>query len=242
MEKTGKITRREAIEVSCMTLAGMAAVGFGPQELAAQQAQAEEKWPDNLGEREVRKIAPLPLNADGSAPEHSEAEAGEISEPSLWRFNKNQPPQIEYDYRNMKIKVDTRGHAQKYGTLTFADLDRLPRHSGTYLLQCGAPNPRGIAKWTGVRFRDFAEMLGMQPFAHYARFIGADRFWTEESMETLLRPQVMLAWMMNDKPIEPKHGAPLRLIIPFRYGARHVKAVSEMVFSPTGFPLPQMPA
>ena len=234
------MTRREAIEVSCMTLAGMAAVGFGPQ-AARAQAQAQEQWPDNLSERDLRKIAPLPLNADGSAPEHSEAEAGEISEPSLWRFNKNQPPQIDYDYRNLKIKVDTRGHARKMGTLTFADLDPLPRHSGTYLLQCGAPNPRGVAKWTGVRFSDFAEMLGMQPFAHYARFIGADRFWTEESMETLLRPQVMLAWMMNDRPIEPKHGAPLRLIIPFRYGARHVKAISEMVFSPTGFPLPQMP-
>ena len=232
------MTRREAIEVSCMTLAGMAAVGFGPQ---AAKAQAQQEWPDNLSERELRNIAPLPLNADGSAPEHSEAEAGEISEPSLWRFNKNQPPQVDYDYRNMRIKVDTRGHAEKFGTLTFADLDPLPRHSGTYLLQCGAPNPRGIVKWTGVRFSDFAEMLGMQHFSHYARIIGADRFWTEESKETLLHPQVMLAWMMNDQPIEPKHGAPLRLIIPFRYGARHVKAISEMIFSPTGFPLPQMP-
>ena len=187
-------------------------------------------------------IAPLPLNPDGSAPEHPASAAGAISDPSLWRFNNNQPPAIDYNYRNLKIKVDTRGHARKFGTLTFADLDPLPRASGTYLLQCGAPNPRGVVKWTGVRFSDFAEMLGMQHFAHYARFIGADRFWTEESMETLLRPQVMLAWMMNDQPIAPKHGAPLRLIIPFRYGARHVKAISEMVFSPTGFPLPQMPA
>ena len=243
-EIAGKITRREAIEYSCLAAAGLALAGLKPEAARAQgqgQGQGQPSWPDNLSERDLRNIAPLPLNADGLAPEHPESAAGEISDPSLWRFNNNQPPQIDYDYRNLGIKVDTRGHAQKYGTLTFADLDPLPRHSGTYLLQCGAPNPRGIVKWTGVRFSDFAEMLGMQHFAHYARFIGADRFWTEESMETLMRPQVMLAWLMNGQPILPKHGAPLRLIIPFRYGARHVKAISEMVFSPTGFPLPQMP-
>jgi len=33
--------------------------------------------------------------------------------------------------------------------------------SHTFLLQCGAPNPRGVVKWTGVRFGDFADMLGL---------------------------------------------------------------------------------
>ena len=235
-----KMTRREAIGYTCMA-AGMAAAGLTPQAARAQGRGQDQPWPDNLSERELRNIAPLPLNPDGSAPEHPESAAGAITDPSLWRFNNHQPPEIDYDYRNMRIRLDTRGHAERYGTLTFADLEQLPRHSGTYLLQCGAPNPHGIVKWTGVRFSDFAEMLGMQHFAHYVRIVGADRFWTEESKESMMHPQVMLAWLMNDEPIEPKHGAPLRLIIPFRYGARHVKAISEMIFSPTGFPLPQMP-
>jgi len=244
-----KVTRREAIEYSCMTVAGLSLAGLKPEELVAQapappaqgQAQAQQPWPDTLVERQVRNIAPLPLNADGSAPEHAASEAGTISDPSLWRYNNNQPPQIDYDFRNLRIKLDSRGHAKKMGTLTFADLDPLPRRSGTYLLQCGAPNPRGIVKWTGVRFSDFAEMLGLQPFAHYARIIGADRFWMDEEIKTLLHPQVMLVWLMNDQPILPKHGAPLRLIIPFRYGAHHVKAVSEIILTPTGFPLPTLP-
>ena len=237
-----KISRREAINYSCLTVAGLSLTGLKPEELLAQAAaQATEPWPDTLVERPVRNIAPLPLNPDGSAPEHTPDEAGMLSEPSLWRFNKNQPPQIEYDYRKMRIKVDSRGHARRAGTLTFADLDPLPRRSATYLLQCGAPNPRGIVKWTGVRFADFAEMLGMQPFAHYVRIIGADRFWVEEDLKTLMHPQVMLAWMLNDQPIPPKNGAPLRLVIPFRYGARSVKAISEIIITPTGFPLPTLP-
>jgi DMSO/TMAO reductase YedYZ molybdopterin-dependent catalytic subunit len=256
-QKGGKrITRREAIEYSCLAAAGLSVAALKPEQLLAQaptlvaqaqgqapaQAQAQQPWPDTLVERPVRNIAPLPLNADGSAPEHPASAAGAISDPSLWRYNKNEPPQIDYDFRNLRVKLDSRGHAKKMGTLTFADLDPLPRHSGTYLLQCGAPNPRGIVKWTGVRFSDFAEMIGIQPFAHYARILGADRFWMDEEIRTLLHPQVMLVWLMNDQPIAPKHGAPLRLIIPFRYGAHHVKAVSEIILTPTGFPLPSLPA
>ena len=53
-------------------------------------------------------------------------------------------------------------------------------------------------------------------------------------METLRHPQVMLAWLMNDAPIPPRHGAPLRLIVPFRYGNRSIKAITEIVFATPG--------
>ena len=46
----------------------------------------------------------------------------------------------------MAIKVDTRGLATLTGTLRFADLEKLPRVSHIFLLQCGAPNPRGIRR------------------------------------------------------------------------------------------------
>ena len=52
----------------------------------------------------------------------------------------------------------------------------------------------------------------------------------------------MLAWFMNDEPIPPRHGAPLRLIIPFRYGNRSVKAITEMTFSTPGPRMPPLPA
>ena len=84
-------------------------------------------------------------------------------------------------------------------------------------------------------------MLGVQPFTHYCRIIGSDRYWVEEDMNTIMHPQVMLAWLMNDEPLPPEHGAPLRLIIPFRYGARSIKAITEIYLGATGFPLPEFP-
>ncbi len=141
----------------------------------------------------------------------------------------------------MAIKVDTRGLAKLAGTLRYSDLEPLPRATGTYLLQCGAPLPRGIVKWTGVRFADFADMLGLAPGAHYCRFLASDGHYVDEAVGTLRHPQVMLVWMMNDQPLPPDHGAPLRLIIPFRYGQRSIKAITEIMFATPSLPLPAPP-
>lgn len=188
-------------------------------------------------ETNLREVAVLPLKPDDSAVEYTPKDAGTISG-VLWR-TKNQTPAIEFDYRKMKIKVDAGGTAKLSGTLTFSDLEKLPRHSYVVLLQCGAPNPRGIVTWTGVRFADFAQALGMQPFAYYCRFVGSDAYFVEEDMKMLMHPQVVLAWLLNDQPITPEHGVPLRLIIPFRYGARSLKTITEIQFITTSFASPK---
>jgi DMSO/TMAO reductase YedYZ molybdopterin-dependent catalytic subunit len=235
------ITRRDALILSSSTLAGLSLRMVAPEKLVAlAPAQDPQDWPPTLVEEPLREgfPAPLPLNPDGSAPEHPESAAGPIQGPLMWRTADRTTPPGEYDYRNMAIRVDTRGFARLRGTLRFSDLEGLPRVSGTYLLQCGAPQPTGIVKWTGVRFSDFADMLGLIPGAHYARFIAADGAYLDEDVATLRHPQVMLAWMMNDQPIPADHGAPLRLIIPFRYGRRSVKAITEIVFGTPALPAP----
>ena len=230
-----EISRRKSMQMSAAALAGLSlSSALRTSQAAAQSTPA----PQGLAETELRKISPLPLNPDGSAPEHAAGEAGSITG-VLWR-TKNQTPDIDFDYRQMKIKLDARGTAKLSGTLTFPDLEKLPRHSYVTLLQCGAPSPRGIVKWTGVRFSDFAKSVGMQSFANYGRLIGSDGYFIDEDMATLMHPQAMLAWMLNDQPIPPQHGAPLRLVIPFRYGARSLKAITEIQFTATTF-APQKP-
>jgi DMSO/TMAO reductase YedYZ molybdopterin-dependent catalytic subunit len=239
------ISRRDAIRVSGTTLAGLS-VGLGSETLLAQAqapaAAAPAPVPDTLVDTTVRTIAPLPLNPDGSAPEHPASAAGPITEPYMWRYTKAVAPVIEYDYRKLKIKVDARGMAKRTGTLTFADLEPLPRHSMVTLLQCGNVNPHGIVKWTGVRFSDVANLLGIQPFGHYVRLVASDRYYIDEDIDTMRHPQVLLAWMMNDQPLTPQHGAPIRLVVPFRYGARSIKAITDISLGSTGMPTTQLPS
>jgi DMSO/TMAO reductase YedYZ molybdopterin-dependent catalytic subunit len=237
------MTRRDAIRLSGSTVAGISLGALAPA-TAGAQAQNAAPWPDRLVETPLRDGFPaaLPLNADGSAPEHAAGEAGPISDPLMWRTQGRQTPEIEFDYTKMKIKLDPRGLAKLSGTVHFSDLEKLPRVSHVFLLQCGAANPRGVVKWTGVRFSDFADMIGLIPNAHYCRFVASDRMYVDESVQTLRHQQVMLAWLMNDQPIPPKHGAPLRLIVPFRYGNRSIKAITEITFGTPSLPMPPLPA
>ena len=225
------VTRRETMRWSAAAVAGLS-LATRTSEIAAQTPP-----PDRLVGTALRNISPLPLKPDGSAPEYMPQEAGQITG-VLWR-TKNQTPEIEFDYRKMKVRLDARGTAKLSGTLAFDDLEKLPRHSYVTLLQCGAPTPRGVVKWTGVRFSDFAQMVGMQSFASYGRLVGSDAYFIDEDMKTLMHPQVILAWLLNDQPIPPQHGAPLRLIIPFRYGARSIKAIQEIQFTATTFAPPK---
>jgi DMSO/TMAO reductase YedYZ molybdopterin-dependent catalytic subunit len=230
------LSRRETIQISAGAVAAISLAAIRPTPAAAQPAPAAQ--PDSLVDTKLRTIASLPLNPDGSAPEHSEADI-KMLEGVFWKTKGT--PDIEFDYNKMKIKVDARGTANLAGTLRFSDLEKLPRHSQITLLQCGAPKPTGIVKWTGVRFSDFAKMLQAQDFAAYGRFVSSDGYVIDEDIKTLMHPQVMLAWMINDRPIPPEHGAPLRLVVPFRYGARSLKAITEIQLTATSFP-PPLPA
>ncbi|MHB1204208.1 MAG: molybdopterin-dependent oxidoreductase [Rhodospirillaceae bacterium] len=235
------LSRRDALVVSGTTLAAMTLA-------AARSAQAQDKpaeaWPDKLVEKPLREGFPvaLPLNADGSAPEHPESAAGPIVGRLMWKTPDRQPPKAEFDYRKLAIKVDTRGLGKLAGTLHFSDLEKLPQVKHTFLMQCGAAEPHGIVKWGGVRFKDFADMLGLVPGAHYCRLVATDKHYVDEAVDTLRHPQVMLAWMMNDKPLPPEHGAPIRLVVPFRYGNRSIKGITEISFATPGLQMPPLPA
>src|SRR4029077_1118294 len=114
------MTRRNVIGLSG---AAVAALPFALRENLFAQAPAQgaapEPWPDTLVERPLRAgfPAPLPLNADGSAPEHLASEAGPISDPLMWRTPDRSAPPMEYDYQALKVKIDTRGLGTMSGTL-----------------------------------------------------------------------------------------------------------------------------
>src|SRR3989442_12082156 len=81
------ISRREAIRISGSTLAGLSLGVLARENLQAQTPPQQAPWPDQLVDRPLREGFPaaLPLNADGSAPEHPSSEAGLITDPVFWR-------------------------------------------------------------------------------------------------------------------------------------------------------------
>ena len=92
------------------------------------------------------------------------------------------------------------------------------------------PGATGTATWTGVALADVLAIAGPLRDAAHVGLEGADlcpepaeRFGGSIPLEKARRPEVLLAWAMNGKPLAPVHGAPLRVIVPGYIGARSVK-------------------
>ena len=90
----------------------------------------------------------------------------------------------------------------------------------------------GTAVWTGVPLADVLEEAGVRPDTVEIVFTGADhgveKGYEHDYARSLppaeaRRPEVLLAYEMNGRPLEPQHGFPVRLLVPGWYGMAHVK-------------------
>ena len=91
-----------------------------------------------------------------------------------------------------------------------------------------------IQHWGGVRFIDFIEhyTLGNLTSFQYVGMKTPDgKYFVGLDMESAMHPQTILAYEMNGEPLLPEHGAPLRLIIPVKYGIKNLKRIGTIAFS-----------
>jgi sulfite oxidase len=77
----------------------------------------------------------------------------------------------------------------------------------------------------------------MEPEARHVELLGLDEterhghrfvFGGSIPIDKALRPEVLLAYDMNGKPLLPVHGAPLRAVVPGWVGARSVKWLTKI--------------
>jgi hypothetical protein len=91
-----------------------------------------------------------------------------------------------------------------------------------------------IQHWAGVKFVDFITHFNLQEQA-LMQYVGLEtpngKYYVGLDMESALHPQTLLAYEMNDQPLAPEHGAPLRLIVPVKYGIKNLKRIGTITFS-----------
>jgi len=50
-------------------------------------------------------------------------------------------------------------------------------------------------------------------------------------IESMMHPQTLLSWELQDEPLSLEHGAPLRLTTPNKYGIKQLKRVGRIQFT-----------
>ncbi|HXH75949.1 MAG TPA: molybdopterin-dependent oxidoreductase [Bacteriovoracaceae bacterium] len=77
--------------------------------------------------------------------------------------------------------------------------------------------------------------IGKKSDGTYYAYVGFEtpdkKYYVSIDMESMLHDQTLLTYEMNEAPISVKNGAPLRLLIPIKYGIKSLKRVGRIFFS-----------
>jgi DMSO/TMAO reductase YedYZ molybdopterin-dependent catalytic subunit len=93
-----------------------------------------------------------------------------------------------------------------------------------------------ISHWGGVKFSDFIKHYQLDEYTKM-EYVGMETpdklYYVGLDMPSAMHPQTMLAYEVNGKLLPLEHGAPLRLIIPVKYGIKNIKRIGTITFSNT---------
>lgn len=91
-----------------------------------------------------------------------------------------------------------------------------------------------VVHWTGARFADFTKKY-LPPGRPLPRFVSMvtpdEEYYVGLDMKSALHPQTLLAYAMNGSPLSSDHGAPLRLVIPVKYGIKNIKRIGTIEYT-----------
>jgi DMSO/TMAO reductase YedYZ molybdopterin-dependent catalytic subunit len=145
-------------------------------------------------------------------------------------FISNETPMLR-DPAAWRLTVD--GLVEQPLSLTLDDLKRMPRASYTVKHHC-VEGWTAVASWAGVPVSEIVLRARPKPAARYIMFRSFDADYSNGwDMASALHPQTILAYAMNDNPLPPAHGAPLRLYSPTKLGYKMTKYLVSMTFMDT---------
>ena len=137
--------------------------------------------------------------------------------------------------KNYKVKIES---GDLKFEVTLDELKALPKHEIVFEFKC-IEGWSQIQHWGGVRFVDVMNhyKIGQKDVENLYEYVGMetpdDKYYVGVDMSSMVHPQTILAYEMNGKPLLKKHGSPLRLIIPVKYGYKSLKKIGVIKFSDT---------
>ena len=150
-------------------------------------------------------------------------------------------------------RLEITGAVARPRSLSLDQLRSLPARTLAVTIECAGNgrarlSPRPVsqpwlveavstAEWTGASLADVLRSVDVDAEAVDLVFTGADHGRQGDVEQDYARsltpgdaahPGVLLAYEMNGRPLEPQHGAPLRLIVPGWYGMTQVKWLTRI--------------
>lgn len=116
--------------------------------------------------------------------------------------------------------------------ISLADVQSLPRFEEIIDFKC-VEGWSTVTQFAGARLSDFTARYA--PGSEKAAYVGmqcpGNGYYVGVDMPSALHPQTLLAWEMNGAPLSDKHGAPLRLVMPVKYGIKNIKRIGRVEYT-----------
>jgi len=215
-EYLGKKSRR-AFLTAGLTGASATAAYFW---LRSRPQENMTPWPQRrvLGANE--HLAHAYLSDHHLAPTYSASDIGQLKPNGDIGLDED----IDTDTWRLKVEHTSTDPAL---SLTLDDIKSLPRVTQIVRFYC-IEGWSTVVQWTGARVSDFTRKYHPQgqQIPRYVAMETPDRnYYVGLDTKSAMHPQTLLCYERNGQPLEDEHGAPLRLVVPVKYGIKNIKRI-----------------
>jgi thiosulfate reductase cytochrome b subunit len=161
----------------------------------------------------------------------------------------NGKPPCSTDYKVMAVhnftdwRLRVGGLIENPVTLDLAELRALRTPEVQRVMHNCVQGWTSIGQWSGLHLSTLVELVRPLPEARYICWMtmqdndrdepashGGGQFYEVMDLELAYKPQTILAYEMNGKPLPIKHGAPLRLRVETQVGFKMAKWINQIEF------------
>ena len=217
-------TRRGFLTGGIATIAGLAGWAW----IASRKPENELQWPLRRVLRVNEKLARGYFSESRLAPTFPRSAA--VAE---LRVNEDIGMDDDIDAENWRMQVAGSSASIAPVTLALDDIKKLPHSSHVTELKC-IEGWSQVAAWGGAKFADLAKQFPPPEKARYVSMATANgKYYVGLDLASAMHPQTLLAYELNDQALTDEHGAPLRLVIPTKYGIKNIKQIGSITYSET---------
>ncbi len=134
--------------------------------------------------------------------------------------------------------LSVKGLVEKPRVFNWEEFHKLPQFEDQSDFHCVTGWSQLGMRWRGVRFSDLAAACGLQAEAKYVSTTAFDGYSTNLSLEEAMKPDVLLVYEVDGKPLPKEHGGPVRMITPQLWawkGAKWIKGIEFLAADRRGF-------
>jgi DMSO/TMAO reductase YedYZ molybdopterin-dependent catalytic subunit len=135
-----------------------------------------------------------------------------------------------------RFRLDVDGAVRRPVSLTLAEFMALPQQQTVSDMHCVTQWSRYDNEWRGVAARTLIDMVEPLDSAAHVIFHAHDGYTTNIRRDQFDQPEVMLVHSWQGKPVDARHGGPVRVMVPRLYLWKSAKWIRRIEFSVTDKP------